>query len=285
MGVVLKTTNLRLEFLKVVYNISMIHKKIKNLILFFWHRRDYDVLQIAFIFLLAALSMVVVVLPPMHKPISFKLPIPYYSIINALLVMISLWLLYYYLFLRLAGQSPFLFSDKKLSYIKALFLGSLWIGWMGEIIHFTADTIGNFMVYDPLDPGWRITHFLDEILGHVLAYFAIFIMTTLGVWLEMNHKNRHLSSKQLYLLVFLAILGGIGWSIDLIEGEMVKALLPLMLIFNVGLTLWEFFHSQKIIQKPWSLFILITNWVAILLVILWGLYWRGFPQLSDLGWI
>ncbi len=258
---------------------------VKKLFLFFWQRRDYDVLQIAAIFLLAALSMIVVVLPPMHRPISFKLPIPYYSIANALLVIISLWLLYYYLFLKLAGQVPDFFLDKKMSYIKALFIGSLWIGWMGEIIHFTADTIGNFMPYDPLDPAWRITHFLDEILGHILAYFAIFIMTILGVWLEMNHKNHRLSSKQSTLLVILAVLSGLGWAIDLIEGEMVKTFLPLMLIFNVGLSLWGWFHQDTLQKKPWSFFVLLTNWIAIIFVTLWGFYWRGFPQLSDLGWI
>ena len=263
----------------------MLRKKLKGTLKFFWQRRGYDVIQIALIFLIASLSMIVVIMPSMHRPISSNLPIPYYSIINALLVILALWLLYYYLFLRLIGKIPNLLVDKKITYVKALFVGSLWIGWMGEMIHFTADTIGNFMIYNPQDPAWRITHFLDEILGHILSYFAIFIMSTLGVWIEMNHTTSNLTKKQLFVLEIIAFLSGITWSIDLIEGEMVKTFLPLMLIFNVGLTLWGIIHPNKFKSKPWSYFVMLTSWIAILLVILWGLYWQGFPQFSDLGWI
>ncbi|NOY14842.1 MAG: hypothetical protein GXP43_01340 [bacterium] len=258
---------------------------VNRLIRFIWRRRDYEVIHISLIFLVSVLAMVAVILPPLKKPVNPALPIPYYSIVNTLLVSLSLWLLYYYLFLRLVGKDPLLPLSKKITYIRALFLSSLWVGWIGEAIHFTADTIGNFLNHNPNDPAWRIAYFLDEILGHIMAYFAIFIMGILGVMLEMQYKSSQLGKRGIATISFIGFLTGIGWSVALIEGEAAKTFLPLMIIFSGAVILWAGLRKWSISHKPWSLFLLIVNLVAIIFTLAWGIYWRGFPQFSDLGLI
>ena len=258
---------------------------VNRLIRFIWQRRHYEVIHISLVFLVSVLAMVVVVFPPLKKPVNTNLPIPYYSIVNTLLVSLSLWLLYYYLFLRMVGKDPMLPLTKKISYIKALFLSSLWVGWMGEAIHFTADTIGNFMEPNPADPAWRLTYFLDEILGHILAYFAVFIMGILGVMLEMQHKSSPMSRKGVVTLIVIGILTGVGWSVALIEGEAAKTFLPLMIIFSGAILLWAGLRNWSLSEKPWSLFLLVVNIVALILTLGWGMYWGQFVQFSELGLI
>lgn len=258
---------------------------VDRLIKFIWHRRHYEVIHISVVFLVSVLAMMVVVFPPLKRPVNTDLPIPYYSIVNTLLVCLSLWLLYYYLFLRMVGKDPLLPLTKKISYIRALFLSSLWVGWMGEAIHFTADTIGNFMVRNPADPAWRLTYFLDEVLGHVLAYFAVFIMGILGIMLEMQHKSSPMGRRGVLLLGLVGLLTGITWSIALVEGEVARTFLPLMIIFSGAVLLWASLRDESLKEKPWSLFFVIVNLVALILVLGWGIYWGRFIQFSELGLI
>ena len=258
---------------------------VNRLVRFVWQRRHYEVIHISLVFLVSVLAMVVVVFPPLRKPVNTTLPIPYYSIVNTLLVSLSLWLLYYYLFLRLVGKDPTLPLTKKISYVKALFLSSLWVGWMGEAIHFTADTIGNFMKPNPADPAWRLTYFLDEILGHILAYFAVFVMGILGVMLEMQHKSSPIGKKGVIALGLIGMLTGMGWAVALIEGKAARTFLPLMIIFSGAVLLWASLRDESLKEKPWSLFFVIVNMVALILTLGWGMYWGKFVQFSELGLI
>jgi len=213
------------------------------------------------------------------------LPIPYYSIINSTLALAALWLLYYYLFVRLMGQNPHLLPSNKISYTKALFLSSLWVGWAGEIIRFTANTIGLFLVSNPADPAWRITHFLDETLGHIMSFFAFFLMAVLGVILEMEHKYAPVGRRGLIGLIIIGLLSGLGWSVAIIEGELAKTFLPIMVIFIGAILIWGGLRGWRLSHKPWSFFVLIVGLTATVATLLWGFYWGSFPQFSDLGWL
>jgi hypothetical protein len=57
--------------------------------------------------------------------------------------------------------------------------------------------------------------------------------------------------------------------------------LPFALIVVLFAIIWG---RAKLAQRPVLAFFFVTCLVALLLFTVWGLYWGGFPQFTDLGW-
>jgi hypothetical protein len=85
-----------------------------------------------------------------------------------------------------------------------------------------------------------------------------------------------------YLIAAAGMLYGLSFFLIVDEGQTVPMGLPFALIV-VAWGIVRPRHGLK--QYPVSLFLLVTYATASILLLGWGLYWRGFPELSSLGWI
>jgi hypothetical protein len=134
----------------------------------------------------------------------------------------------------------------------------------GHGIHLAANSIAN------VDPS-RAAHLWDEVVGHYLWYGGLVgIVAALAV--ALGHLPRPRSRLQhLLVLVFgltvftNSVEGGTPW---------------LGLLASVVFLAWALPRRDRapgLLVLPYA--------VAAIALLAWGVYWRGFPQFTELGWV
>ena len=134
----------------------------------------------------------------------------------------------------------------------------------GHGIHLAANSIGNV---EPSDA----VHLWDETVGHWLWYGGLAgIVATLG-WALREVPTRRDAWAIVFSLAF-----GVTIGTNSIEGGTVA----LGFACGVLFVAWGLRHRGRAPE-------LLVPAYAVALVGLagWGIYWRGFPQFSELGWI
>jgi hypothetical protein len=130
----------------------------------------------------------------------------------------------------------------------------------------------------PASDAYALTHFYDEGLSHYLWYLGIIGMAALLMIREWSGLFEH--APQTLPVLVAAVIYGITTFITTIESGTV----PLILPFSVAVGsffVWRGYrrmHSQPLIA-----FFGMGYALAAVLMIGWGIYWRGFPQFSELG--
>ncbi|MEA2015591.1 MAG: hypothetical protein U9O59_02590 [Actinomycetota bacterium] len=85
------------------------------------------------------------------------------------------------------------------------------------------------------------------------------------------------------VIVFCGVLTGVLLSLVLIEGQSVY-LGFLFSAVNAALIIFYMFNKKKKLLANFTLlYILIFSVVNLLFLLSWGIYFNGFPQLSELG--
>jgi len=82
---------------------------------------------------------------------------------------------------------------------------------------------------------YQFADLLDETLGHIFLYIPIIAVYFIGTLLEIERPSKKpLFQLETILLFILSVLGGIGWGLNLTEGNF-SALtsLPLMILFLI----------------------------------------------------
>ena len=146
-----------------------------------------------------------------------------------------------------------------------LLLGAAAVAYtQGHGIHLAANSIGN------VDPG-EAAHLWDEVVGHYVWYGGLAgIVAALALALDELPRPASAAGYA------LAVLFGLTVFTNSVEGGT-----PLLgLATSVVFVAWGF---QRRLHAP--VLLLVAYSVAALGLLAWGVYWRGFPQFSELGWI
>jgi hypothetical protein len=137
----------------------------------------------------------------------------------------------------------------------------------GHGLHLSANSVGNVV------PG-ETEHLWDEIIGHYIWYT--------GLALVVFALARELAPRALPTgrALALAYLGGVALGITIFDnldegGTVLAGSFMVAAFIGYG---WRF-------RRTSGLLLLVSYGLTALALIGWGLYWGGWPQFSQLGWI
>ncbi len=131
----------------------------------------------------------------------------------------------------------------------------------GHGIHLAANSISNALGKE------QPTYLWDEVVGHYLWYGGLFLVVAA---LAAALSDRPVTSLWRWPL---AVLFGITTATNGIEGQ--TALFSL--VVSLGFAAWGWRRGSSLLLASYGL--------TALLIGGWGLYWQGFPEFSELGWI
>jgi hypothetical protein len=139
-----------------------------------------------------------------------------------------------------------------------LLLGSV-VYTQGHGIHLAGNSVNN-------DAGGAVAHLWDERVGHWIWYAGLSVLVAVLV--------RALPPLQLsFWAVVVAALAGFTWFDNTVEGAV-----PYLGI-AVAVVLGGYAWRRRVLP------IATAYAVALLLLIVWGIWQQGFPEFSRLGWI
>ena len=218
--------------------------------------------------------------------IFFRFPFGLYPLISwqdALDMLTPLVLIpvYWLLFKYAAGEAP-----SQAEEVAFMVLAALWV--LGHGMHLAANSIDNLSealarqhVIDITATGvYQLTYFFDERLSHVVWHLGIVGLAALLVAREARRPAEGAAAT--WVTVVVGVIYGILLFCIFIEGQTVALGLPCM----AALTLYGLMAGpRKVPQRPVLSFFFVAGALTLIALAGWGLYWRGFPQFTDLGWI
>ena len=158
-----------------------------------------------------------------------------------------------------------------------IILAAFWIE--GQGMHLAANSIGHLLKGMEVSDVYSLTRFYDEVLSHYLWHFGIFGLSALVVFRQWRNSFAEGQTASR-----LPILAGIihGFSLFVIVIEARTA--PLGITFAVLVTLLGLIWGRKRFnQQPLLLFFFTACSVAVLLFVIWAIYWQGLPEFSEVG--
>jgi hypothetical protein len=159
-----------------------------------------------------------------------------------------------------------------------LVLAAIWVE--GQGMHLAANSIGHFLDYDDGSQLSQITYFYDEILSHYFWHFGIVAISAQLIYRSWRYPFSE-GVSHLFLEILAGIVYGITFFIIGIEGGTVPLTFSFAVLATLVCLIWGW---NKYRQTPVVSFFLVGYGLAVLLGTVWGLYWGGFPQFSELGW-
>jgi hypothetical protein len=167
-----------------------------------------------------------------------------------------------------------------------MILASLWI--QGQGMHLAANSINNLIsgladkqLIDKIpNDVVRLTYFFDEILSHYLWHLGVVSLAVLMIYREWRYPA---GQKTVW---WAAIAGGLLYGFTLftifLEGQTIIIGIPFVCLIVLFSFIWGRNHLGL---KPVLAFFFVSCLVAALFFAVWGLYWGGFPQFSEVGLI
>ncbi len=218
--------------------------------------------------------------------IFLRIPFPAYPLISYqdvfdLLTPIVLLPIYWLLFKAVARDLPSLREE-----MFFIVLASVWV--LGHGMHLAANSVDNLA--EALARGgqiditgtriYQLTYFFDEHLSHFVWHAGVIGLAALLIHRAWKQPQDAPHAD------WPAILGGVLYGFLLfcifLEGQTVTLGLPSLAL---GTLVWLVWGRKKIGRAPIATFFFVSCALALLLFTVWGLYWGGFPQFSDVGLI
>lgn len=156
-------------------------------------------------------------------------------------------------------------------------IAALWA--QGQGMHLAANSIGHLLKGMETTDAYALTHFFDEVLSHVLWHLGIIGMVVLILWRQWRYPfdNVHTS---LVALLGAAWIYGFTTFVTTVEAGTVLISLP----FSIAvLTFGAWRGRGRMREQPLLAFFVASYLLALVLLVAWGIYWRGFPQFSEIG--
>jgi uncharacterized membrane protein len=170
--------------------------------------------------------------------------------------------------------------------IAFMVFAALWVE--GQGMHLSANSIDNLVeglasdgVLDITSTDvYTLSHFYDENLGHVVWHIGMLGLAGLLIYREwMNPAGQ----QSVWWATGLAgLIYGFTLFTVYLEGQtVVLGFTFALIVATIGLV-WG---RRRIAVQPVLAFFVIACLLACILFTGWGLYWGGFPQLTDVGLI
>ncbi len=148
-------------------------------------------------------------------------------------------------------------------------------------IHNLAVVLANSQVMDIRGTNlYALTYFYDERLSHYLWHIGILGMVGLLVYREWRSPAGNQT------VWWATLLGGVIYGFTyfciFLEGQTVLLGLPFALLVILITLLWG---RKKLAGQPLLAFFFTSCLLATIFFVVWGLYWGGFPEFSQVGLI
>ena len=163
----------------------------------------------------------------------------------------------------------------------------------GQGIHVTGNAINTYATevndYKDQMPKdlYDLIFFLDERLSHLILFVAV--TGLIGCWYVWDQLALAppLMPRPLLILIPMGVLYGVTKAYAVIEARMVWIIFPIVLVL-MGMWLWYWRRSRQSLiaygrHRPFTTFVAVLVFVAIAGMVIWWLYWGGFPQPSEVG--
>ena len=163
-------------------------------------------------------------------------------------------------------------------YFDLLFVTAFSFFLSGYFIHFVGNDLNNL-----LDEQVELAYLYDEIIGHIIPYFGTIGVFLVFVYLQYKAPlEKKISTLDLTVLISLSILFGLFSAYGVIEGQtpyIGYGFAPLFAII-----MYWIIHRKNIgfRQVPVILFVTVTAIVTFIIMIVYGIYFWGWPQPSEL---
>jgi hypothetical protein len=188
----------------------------------------------------------------------------------------------YWILFRYAGRDMPSLAEE----IAFLVLVALWVE--GQGMHLAANSSSNLME-DLADDNlidltandlFDLIHFYDEGLSHVLWHASLLGLAALLMVREWRAPAGLLTTW--WFAVPAGIMYGFMLFAQGVEGQVVWMGLPFVLLVTVAGLVWG---RKRLGQQPVFAFFFLSCLVALLFYISWGVFWGGFPEFSEVGWL
>ncbi len=229
----------------------------------------------------AILSLIFIILL-----IVLRMPFPPYPLVSYqdvadLLTPLVLIPVYWLVFKQSGSEGPSLGEE-----IAFAVLAAVWVE--GQGMHLSANSIDNLAeglarsrVLDirPTDI-YRLSYFFDEHLSHYLWHIGMLGLIAVLIYRECRRPAGVATTW--WAAGLAGLIYGFTYFCIFIEGQTVGLGLPFAIVV---VAFWLTLGRQHLAHRPVLAFFLLACLLALLLFTGWGLYWRGFPQFTDVGLI
>jgi len=155
-----------------------------------------------------------------------------------------------------------------------LLLAVLWVS--GQAMHLAANSINNLLGAGGTEVH-QLTHFYDEVLSHYFWHIAIVGLSIQLLLAGPTTKDR---STRWSLIAPAGFLYGVTCFLAFTEGATVPFGFPAVAIILLGILTWR---RNYIRVDNLTAFFFSGYLIAVLLFTVWGFYWGGFPEFTEVG--
>ena len=174
---------------------------------------------------------------------------------------------YWLLFQIEAGRSA-----KDWETIAFLILAGLWVE--GQGIHLAGNSIGHLAEAFSGSDVATLTYFYDEVLSHYMWHAGMIGLSLLLIYRQW--KNPFVGMRSgLGIETGAGILHGICYGLMVLEGVTVPIGLPAAVLVVVLALGWG---RGRLRQQPILAFFFVAYFVAVVLILVWRVYWGGFLE-------
>jgi hypothetical protein len=155
----------------------------------------------------------------------------------------------------------------------------------GHGMHLSANAIARHLIPAKDSPLYALDYFFDEILGHILWDGGTVLLSIGLLIMAFDSDEDKLSNPKPLLFLFASLLYGFTYFVNGIEGQTVVFTFPLALLAPLFVLWLVRRHHRQFWRNPVISFYSFAYILAFCLFVFWGIWHKGFPQFSELGWI
>ena len=155
----------------------------------------------------------------------------------------------------------------------------------GHGMHLSANAISRHLTSMKDSSLFSLAYFFDETLGHILWDGGIILLSIGLIVIAFNSNGDRTSNPKLPLTLFASLVYGFTYFCNGVEGQTVVFTLPLALIIPLAILWFGYRRRIQLLKNPVLSFYFFTYLLALCLFIFWGIWHKGFPEFSELGWI
>ena len=155
-------------------------------------------------------------------------------------------------------------------------LAAMWA--MGQGMHLGTNAVGHLLKGFEQTDAYALNYFLDEDLSHYIWHAASIGIIVLLLVRQMRSPFTGERSS-LVMEGIAAVFYGLTYFIITIEGGTLLLGLP----FAMAIVIFGIARRKGLRTQPLLVFFFLSLLLAVILFAGWGMYWRGFPQFSQVG--
>ena len=234
-----------------------------------------DIKRLSLYILIFAIALTVFVLGPPFLGFKFGLyPLMKFADIFDLFTPLVLIPLYWLLFRLGRDYQPTIKEN-----LTFMILTAFWV--LGKGMHLTGNSIGHLTENMSGTDVFQLTSFYDEKLGHYLWHFGVIGLSALLIYRQWKNSFTEGSRWKGYIIAG-SILYGFTFFAMVIEGATTPMGIPFAVLALVFILVWG---RKNLAHQPLLIFFLISYGISLLLFAIWGIWQKGLPEFSDVGFI